>query len=232
MNKYRFFFVLTLIVSLVLCVGFGFSWYMGKPKNDDAFFERVILAFEKSDKQAFPKPSGIVFTGSSSIRSWKTLANDMAPLPVISRGFGGAHMSHILYNFDRIITPYNPKAVVIFVGGNDIAAGKGVQRLISNYQAFIEKLRKELPDTDLWILGMKPSERRWKLWGKMQIVDEAFKALSAANEKVTFVDSGKVLLGSDGRLDAVYASDGLHLNAKGYHRWSNVLKPLLLERYD
>jgi len=79
---------------------------------------------------------------------------------------------------------------------------------------------------------MKPSERRYKLWDEMQIVDEAFKTLSAANEKVTFVDSGKVLLGSDGDLDAVYISDGLHLNAEGYRRWSNILKPLLLERYN
>jgi len=147
MNKYRFLLLLTLIIGFVLCVGFGFSWYMAKPKNDDAFFERAILAFEKSDKQAFPKPGGIVFIGSSSIRSWKTLANDMAPLPIISRGFGGAHMSHVLYNFDRIITPYNPEAVVVFVGGNDIGAGKSVQRLISDYQTFIEKFRKELSDT-------------------------------------------------------------------------------------
>ena len=32
-------------------------------------------------------------TGSSSIRLWDTLESDMAPLRVLNRGFGGAHMS-------------------------------------------------------------------------------------------------------------------------------------------
>src|SRR2546422_677497 len=49
-----------------------------------AFLKSQIVAFEKSDSLNPPKPGAIVFTGSSSIRYWKTLEKDMAPLPVVN----------------------------------------------------------------------------------------------------------------------------------------------------
>lgn len=232
MLKKVFLVAVALIVGIVLCGWFALSWYTEASKNDDAFFESEILAFEKSDMQNFPKSNEILFVGSSSIRLWETLADDMAPLPVIQRGFGGAHMSHVLYNFERIITPYKPKAVVIFVGGNDVGSGKTAQRLISDYRGFIARFEKELPDADLWILSMKPSRLRWELRGEMQKVDDAFRAFSAANDKITFVESGRVLLDADGEPDDVYRFDGLHLNEEGYRRWTKLLKPLLLEEYS
>ena len=223
---------LVLLAAIAIGVKFGFTWYMGAATNDDAFFESAILAFEEQDKASLPKSNEIVFVGSSSIRFWESLTEDMAPLPVIRRGFGGSHMSHVLYNFDRIITPYKPKAVVVFVGGNDIGSGKSPERLISDYQKFIELLNHKLPNADLWILGMKPSKLRWEQWGEMKKVDEAFKGFAANSSKIFHVESGKVLLGSNGEPDDVYIFDGLHLNAEGYRRWTALLKPMLMEKYS
>ncbi|NNL11229.1 MAG: hypothetical protein HKO84_05670 [Pseudomonadales bacterium] len=231
MNKKRLFFVASIILALVLSAKFGLSKYREAAKNNNAFFESEIMAFEHADMQSPPKPGSIVFVGSSSIRFWKTLASDMAPLPIIRRGFGGAHMSHVLYNFDRIIMPYQPKAVVVFVGGNDIGSGKSAQRLISDYQKFIDMLEKKLPNTDLWILSMKPSKARWEHWPQMLEVDKALSAVALRDDKITFVDAGQSLLTEDGRPDDVYVFDGLHLNQEGYRRWTDVLKPLLLDKY-
>ena len=231
MNKSILFAFLLFIFIAALCTGLAYKWYKQASKNDDAYFESEILAFEESDKQAFPKTNGIVFVGSSSIRFWNSLAEDMSPLPVIRRGFGGAHMSHVLYNFDRIITPYQPRAVVVFVGENDLHAGKSVERLIAEYHTFIDKIESQLPAVDVWILSMKPSKSRWKLWGEMQKVDDAFQAFAAASHKIHYVDSGKVLLNAGGRPDDVYVFDGLHLNDEGYRRWTKILKPLLLDTY-
>ena len=36
------------------------------------------------------EPESLLFVGSSSIRFWGELAQDMAPIPVIKRGFGGS----------------------------------------------------------------------------------------------------------------------------------------------
>src|SRR6266699_3090136 len=48
------------------------------------FWEAQIRAFEEADRFRPPEPGAIVFTGSSSIRLWGTLEQDMAPLRVVN----------------------------------------------------------------------------------------------------------------------------------------------------
>ena len=155
----------------------------------------------------------------------------MKPLKITRRGFGGAHMEHVLYNFDRIITPYQAKAIVVFVGGNDISAEKSVSRVASDYQRFITKKQQTLPNTDLWILSMKPSKLRWDRWHEMKALDSILRHFADQHAKINFVETGRSLLKADGTPDEVYLFDGLHLNAEGYKRWTRILKPLLLKAY-
>lgn len=219
------------VLLLFVAAAGAFLWWQSQAAGDPAFFESEIVAFEEADAEAMPAPGGIVFTGSSSIRLWDTLAQDMAPLPVVQRGFGGAHMEHVLHNAHRIVVPYAPRAVVVFVGGNDIGSGKSAERVSSDFAKFVALVREALPDADVWLLSMKPSKLRWASWPEMQKVDVALAALAAADPKVRFVETGGTLLGPDGTPDDVYIFDGLHLGAEGYRRWTGMLRPLLLEAY-
>ena len=56
-------------------------------------FEKEILAFEARDRESPPAEGGILFTGASGIRRWKTLEQDFPHHKVFNRGFGGCHMS-------------------------------------------------------------------------------------------------------------------------------------------
>ena len=172
-----------------------------------------------------------MFVGSSSIRLWDTLHADMAPLRVVQRGFGGAQMEHVLHNAPRVVVPYAPKAVVVFVGGNDIGAGKSPERVLADYRAFLDLVHEALPRADVWILSMKPSKLRWAQWDLMLEVDRGFHAFAAADPRVRVVETGRTLLDADGTPDDVYVFDGLHLNAEGYRRWTALLKPLLVDAY-
>jgi hypothetical protein len=222
--------IAVLIVLLVAGIG-GFLFHMAQSPGDPAFFEAEIVAFEEEDRAAFPAPGGIVFVGSSSIRFWDTLLSDMAPLPVTQRGFGGAQMEHVLHNTARVVLPYEPRAVVIFCGGNDVGFGKKRDRVVADYRAFLDLIHASLPDTDVWILSMKPSKRRWEQWDEMKKIDAALHGFAAADPRVRVVDTGRTLLGDDGTPDDVYIFDGLHLNAEGYRRWTALLRPLLMEAY-
>ena len=52
----------------------------------------------------------------------------------------------------------------------------------------------------------------------------------AKDDRLTFVDIGKPLLGPDGMpRPELFRADGLHLNEDGYHAWNEVLRPLLGE---
>ena len=138
-------------------------WRHSLASGNPAFYESEILAFEQLDAITMPEPGGIVFTGSSSIRLWETLAADMAPLRVIQRGFGGAHMEHVVYNVPRIVTAYSPRAVVVFVGGNDLGAGKTVAEVVADFEQFLQEVHARLPAADVWFLSMKPSPLRLSL---------------------------------------------------------------------
>ena len=65
-------------------------------------FESEIVKYEEMDKEN-PQPTGqILFTGSSSIRMWKTLDADFSGAEVLNRGFGGSQWSDpALYEWER-----------------------------------------------------------------------------------------------------------------------------------
>jgi hypothetical protein len=200
-----------LLLLLAAAAG-GFLWWMGQAAGDPAFFEREIAAFEAADAAAPPRSGGIVFAGSSSIRLWDTLEEDVAPLPVIQRGFGGAHMEHVVHTTRRIVTRYAPRAVVVFVGGNDITSGKTSARVASDFRAFLDLVHAELPEADVWLLSMKPSKLRWGGWGGMKQADALLRRYADADPRIRFVETDRALLGPDGTPDDVYIFDGLHLN--------------------
>jgi len=101
--------------------------------------EASIRSFEAQDRRQSPPADVIVFTGSSSFTLWSTMEQDLAPLPVLNRGFGGARMPDVLRYAGRIVLPYRPRAAVLFVGTNDIAPPKPAtaQQVYEGYLEFI-----------------------------------------------------------------------------------------------
>jgi hypothetical protein len=69
------------VIVLIVASGFFAFWVMGT----SWFWGFQIAAYEKQDRINPPKPGVIVFTGSSSIRFWHSLSEDMKPLDAINR---------------------------------------------------------------------------------------------------------------------------------------------------
>src|SRR5687768_716800 len=82
------------------------------PVVKDKPFEKEIRAFEERDRTDPPPKNAILFIGSSSIRLWKTLEEDFPKHKVINRGFGGSQIAHSVGYVDRIVLPYEPRAIV------------------------------------------------------------------------------------------------------------------------
>ncbi len=195
-------------------------------------WERDIRAFEAADRKAPPAPGGIVFVGSSSIRMWD-LPKSFPDLPVINRGFGGSQLADAVLYAHRIVTPYQPRIVVLYAGDNDIASGKSPEQVAADFTAFVKTVRVKAPRVRIIFLSIKPSVARWPLWGTMQRANALIRAAVEADRRTTlaYLDVGTALLGPDGAPDPrVLMDDGLHLNAEGYARWNALLGPRLRAR--
>jgi hypothetical protein len=200
--------------------------------EDPAFFESAIRAFEESDREKMPEAGSIVFIGSSSIRFWSTLDEDMAPLPVLNRGFGGAHFVHVVHNTPRIVLPYAPRAVVVYAGDNDIGAGTSVEEVVGGYREFVRLIHEKLPETAIYYLPIKPSKLRWQLWAEMSAANAEIEAITDSDTRLHYLDVAAPLLNSSGTpRDDVFLLDGLHMNAEGYAAWTAVVRPVLLEAF-
>jgi len=198
--------------------------------GDPGRFEKDIRRFEASDEKHPPPRGAIVCIGSSSMRGWHgTIEDDLAPLTVVPRGFGGSNMNDVLYYADRIVLPYEPRAVVLYEGDNDIAQGIAPGKIAETFRAFVRKVHGELPDCRIYFLSIKPSIRRWGLWPKMKEANALIAAECAKDERLTFVDVAAGMLDGDGvPREEIFKEDGLHMNREGYVIWRDILRPVLL----
>ena len=208
-----------------------------------AFFRRMgnldfwgseISAFEKADRAYPPKPGVIVFTGSSSIRFWKTLADDMKPLEVINRGFGGSTIAQVNHYASRIVLPYRPRAVVLYAGDNDLSwpVSKSPEQVLGDFQQFVEIIHSQLPETWIYYVSIKPTTLRRKNWATMQKTNELIADFIRTQPRAQFIDVSAAMLDARGRPRAeLFRWDGLHMKTSGYALWTSIIKPVLLSRF-
>ncbi len=136
-----------IILALLGVLILGLSWpawqlyeeFKKARSEDPRVWEEAVAALESKTQGKCGPGECVVFIGSSSIRLWDTLEEDMSPILVIQHGFGGAKLNDIVYYAERLVNTYRPRAVVVFAGTNDIdpAASKAPEVLLGSYQAFV-----------------------------------------------------------------------------------------------
>ena len=200
-------------------------------RGDPDAWESSIRKFEAQDRLMPPSPNRIVFVGSSSFTFWSTLERDMSPLPVTNRGFGGAKINDVVLYADRIVIPYRPRAIVLFAGTNDIADPKPAtaQEVFEGYLSFVKLVQATLPETPIYYVAITPSASRWKLWHIAREANQLISAHTKSDPRLRFIDLTDHLLGTDGKPNrSLYRIDRLHPNKKGYAKWTDVIKPVLM----
>ena len=202
--------------------------------NSHRPWERAIRNFEAEDHRSPPAPGSIVFTGSSSVRFWTTLERDMNPLPVVNRGFGGAHLAHVTHFAPRALPPLAPAAVVLYAGDNDLGTwtGKTAATVARDFVQFVELIRKELLETRIYALSIKPSRLRALQWAEQRRANERIAEFAAREPGVDYLDIATPMLGRDGRARReLFGWDGLHLSEEGYRIWTSVVAPRLRDDF-
>jgi lysophospholipase L1-like esterase len=212
--------VLRLLVLLLAVVGASLPVHA-----DPARWEEEIARLVAQDAEV---QADVVFVGSSSIRMWRTLAQDFPGVRVLNRGFGGSHLEDSVFYFDRLVLPHAPRVVVLYAGENDLSAGMTPERVLADFRAFRTRLREALPATRLIYLSCKPSPSRARHLGALRKANALLAAECAADPLATFVDVFAPMLDASGEPRAeLFLADRLHMNASGYALWTRLLTPHL-----
>ncbi len=194
-----------------------------------AGFEQEIRKFEEADRGASRQPGGVVFTGSSSIRLWDTLAADFPGARTLNRGFGGSQIADAIEHVDRLVVVHKPAQVVFYSGDNDLNAGKSPAAVAADYRRFVDAVHAKLPDTRVVIISIKPSPARWALVDKVRATNKLVEEMVGRDRRrLGFVDVFTPMLGADGKpRPELYVSDRLHMTPAGYAIWKAALTPVL-----
>ena len=173
-----------------------------------------------------PSPPAELFVGSSSIRFWRTLAQDFPDRTVLNRGFGGSTVWEVVHYFDRVVAPYRPKEIV-FYAENDLARDRTPEQMYADFVAFMEKKEAILGATPVWFIAVKPSKLRWDKQPQMTEVNRRVEALARRRDDLAFINVVPAMLGPDGQPKDIYVADNLHMNGAGYALWTPLVDAAL-----
>lgn len=193
-------------------------------------WEPRMQEFERQDAASPAAAGGVVFVGSSSIRLWDLGASfgpdSPTPLdgPLLNRGFGGSQIEHSIEQVELLVLRHLPRQVVLYAGDNDIAAGKGAERVAADFDRFVAAVRAELPEAKIAFVAIKPSLARWELADTMRDANRRISDRCEQDDRLRYLDIWTPMLGADGRpREELLVADGLHLSAEGYSLWADVM---------
>ena len=199
------------------------SWVNKMKLYDHDFsfeIKNLLSKVEENKKMEAP----IIFYGSSTIRLWKSLNEDFKDVDVINLGFGGAYIDSLSKNFNLLINFLNPKAIVIYLGGNDLNLSLSPEEVIFKIKKFVEKINKKYPNTNIGYITIKPSVERKNKLSDIKKINKGVKLIANDFPNLVYIDVYNKLLDKGKVTSKFLLQDGLHLNKEGYKVLTRAVK--------
>lgn len=169
-------------------------------------------------------PNSVIFYGSSTVRLWTGLEQDFPDVKPINAGFGGSTLAACAWFFERLIVPAKPRTLVLYAGDNDLGDNRHPEEVYLSFCALVAKIQRDLPETDVTFVSIKPSPSRWHIVEQIRAANRYIQDEISRLPRFSFVDLTPVMLTPDGKpRRELYQADGLHMNADGYALWRREL---------
>lgn len=190
--------------------------WVQKLRVEEEHFEREIAVLKRKVDQLETQEAQTVFYGSSTIRLWKNMAQDLAPHQTLNLGFGGAFIHSLSHYFEHLFDGLAPQNIMLYLGGNDLTLGFDADRIVADIPSFVQMIHNKFPETNIYNIAIKPSFERESELTEIRGINDGVQALS---DKLPYLHQLGLYekLMDDNRIRRdVLLQDGLHLNKKGY----------------
>ncbi|MEZ6134741.1 MAG: GDSL-type esterase/lipase family protein [Pirellulaceae bacterium] len=193
-------------------------------------WEEDIRKLEQLDEKESDPEHAILFVGSSSIRLWETMPEDMAPWPTIRRGYGGAKLSDLAVFVERLVKPHQFDALAIFVA-NDISNSKNEnqpdkspEEVLELYKLIVSKVRQSHPTQPIAFIAITPTSSRFEVWNQIKRANQLIEDYCDQDETLFFIATADAYLKDGKPNDGLFRDDKLHLNRDGYRIWGKLMR--------
>lgn len=144
-------------------------------------------------------------------------------LDILNHGFGGATIDELLYHYPRLVAPYQPEAVVIRSGYNDIYQNLTPEESFFLLRRLIGWLQTDNPNIRIFLLNVfdtkSQTEDKHALFLRY---NQLMADYAAENENIEIFDINEFFyenpkdIGDRTKLRDVFVEDGLHLTDDAY----------------
>ena len=170
----------------------------------------------------------IIFLGNSITAGveWQELVGNPY---VRNRGISGDITFSLLARLDEI-TQGQPAKVFILIGINDVGMGIPDTVTTNNHRRIVKYIKANSPRTKIYLQTLLPLNRDFEKYkGQYDKGEEILRINTglkkiAEEENIELIDLHARFLNMDGKLEAIFTYDGLHLTAAGYRHWAEVLR--------
>lgn len=200
---------------------------VNKPSETITYFLKRDEVFSQLPNDS----SEIIMLGNSLTHNfeWNEIFNDVN---IKNRGINGDITMGVLQRLDEVLES-NPLKIFIEIGINDIQQGIAQEEILKNYNAIIEKIQLNSPETKIYIQSILPSSIR--LYGNGKTTPEYIKELNTElksyckTQNITYIDLFSAFE-NKGKLNVKYdIGDELHLNGAGYLLWCQIIEKHIYE---
>ncbi len=216
-----------------ICIVFSSTLCAQENEEIEYLRQAETFADEVAQIANIPVPtwdSGIiVFTGSSSVRLWRSAGLLSKGSPIINTGFGGSTAFGLNYYLEDLVLRYNPKQVFIYEGDNDIAAGRETRTILEHLDTIFTRIWNQNPATEIVYIAAKPSPLRWELYKEYEALNKAIERRAKKEDRLVFADIYSPMLKKGQVREDLFVEDRLHMNSVGYAIWAEVIRPLVME---
>ena len=214
------------IFSVMLLTLFALAFSQEKKP----MFWQDIQEFKKKDQQTPPQKDAILLIGSSSFTKWQDVSDYFPGKTIINRGFGGSRLTDLNYFSEDLLSPYQPKQIIVYCGENDFADDKNLKAdvVVERFKTFYQKIRSKFPNIEVDYISIKYSPSREHLWPQMKEANKKIKKFMKKQKKAEFIDITKIMNDSKGNIRKdIFVEDMLHMTPEGYRLWTSVMNPYM-----
>lgn len=195
-------------------------------------WEKEIAKLEALDQSEIQHSDAILVLGSSSVRRWDTIKRDLSPYQPIQRGYGGAKFTDMAVFAERLISPHEFRAMVMFIGNGVVGKDDDhtPEQIEELARYIVSVAHQRQPEAPVLLVEITPCERRFTAWPKIRIINAVLREVALSTPHTYFVPTASLYLTPEGTpRPELFVEDKLHLNEEGYRQWSHLIRRRLDE---